>query len=60
MSTMAGDRPQTTNRFSEEDKDILANLQRVTGLDRASSVVRLAIRKALSAREPLFRERGKR
>jgi Arc/MetJ family transcription regulator len=57
---MPSDRPPTTIRFSEEDKEILAKLQKVTGLDSASSVVRLAIREALSARETNSKARGKR
>jgi hypothetical protein len=43
--------PPTTIRFTEEDKKILEKLQKLTGLDNAASVVRLAIREALASRD---------
>jgi hypothetical protein len=48
---MVSARPPTTVRFTEEDKEILEKLQRLTGLDSATAVLRLAIREALTARE---------
>jgi hypothetical protein len=44
-------RPPTTIRFSAEDREILEKLQNLTGLDSAASVIRLAIREALAARD---------
>lgn len=44
------ERSMTTVRFSEEDREIIAKLQDLTGLDTAVSVLRLAIREALAAR----------
>ena len=48
---MVSRRPATTVRFTEEDRTILAKLQKITGLDSATAVIRLAIREALAARE---------
>ena len=44
-------RPATTIRLSEEDREILESLQRLTGLDSASAVIRLALRESLQARQ---------
>jgi hypothetical protein len=48
---MASDRPTTTIRFTEEDRKILERLQKLTGLESAAAVIRLAIRDTLNARE---------
>ena len=48
---MVSRRPATTVRFTEEDREILAKLQEITGLDSATAVIRMAIREALAARE---------
>jgi len=50
----------TTIRLGDEDREILARLCSVTGLDSGAAAIRLAIREALSAREPAARARGKR
>jgi predicted DNA-binding protein len=42
--------PATSIRFTDEDREILAKLQKLTGLDSASAVIRLAIREALASR----------
>jgi Arc/MetJ-type ribon-helix-helix transcriptional regulator len=47
---MPSKKPATTIRFSDQDREILQLLQDVTGLDSASSVIRLAIREALASR----------
>jgi predicted DNA-binding protein len=47
--------PPTTIRFTEEDREILEKLSKLTGLT-TSGVIRLAIREALDARS----KRGKR
>jgi hypothetical protein len=44
-------RPTTTIRFTAEDREILEKLGKLTGLESAASVVRLAIREALAARQ---------
>lgn len=44
-------RPTTTIRLTDEDREILAKLQGLTGLDSAAAVIRLAIREALASRE---------
>jgi hypothetical protein len=44
-------RPTTTIRYTEEDREILAKLQALTGLDSAAAVIRLSIREALAARD---------
>ena len=48
---MPSDRPATTIRFTEEDLAIMGKLQKLTGLDSNSSVIRLSIREALTKRE---------
>jgi hypothetical protein len=48
---MPSERPPTTIRFTDEDRTILEQLQKLTGLDSASAVIRLAIREALAARQ---------
>ena len=47
---MPSSRFATTLRLTEEDRDVLAKLQDLTGLDSATAVIRLAIREALAAR----------
>ena len=42
--------PPTTIRFTDEDREILEKLSKLTGLT-TSAVIRLAIREALTARE---------
>jgi Arc/MetJ-type ribon-helix-helix transcriptional regulator len=54
---MPSDRPTTTIRYTDEDRDILEKLQKLTGLESASAVVRLAIREALASRQT---KRGRR
>lgn len=48
---MKRERLPTTIRFTEEDREVLEKLQKVTGLEGATAVIRLAIREALAARE---------
>jgi hypothetical protein len=48
---MPSQRPPTTVRFTDEDRQILEKLQDLTGLDSATAVLRLAIREALVTRE---------
>lgn len=48
---MPSDRPATTIRFTEEDREILEELQKITGLDSATAVIRMAIREALGTRK---------
>jgi hypothetical protein len=47
---MPSDRPATTIRFTDEDREILESLQRLTGADSAAAVIRMAIRESLAAR----------
>jgi hypothetical protein len=47
---MPSTRPTTTVRFSDEDRGILEELQKLTGLESAMAVLRLAIRESLDAR----------
>jgi hypothetical protein len=47
---MPSDRPATTIRFTDEDRAILEKLQKLTGLDSASAVIRMALRESLAAR----------
>jgi hypothetical protein len=54
---MPSERPPTTIRFTEEDREILEKLQKLTGLVGASQVIRLAIREALASRETKRRKR---
>ena len=49
--------PPTTVRFTDEDRQVLEKLQRLTGQNSATAVIRLAIRESLAAREV---KRGKR
>ena len=44
-------RVATTVRFTEEDRDILETLQKITGLEGPTAVIRLSIREALAARQ---------
>jgi hypothetical protein len=46
----------TTIRFSEEDREILEKLQKFTGLESHTAVIRLAIREALASRVGHTRE----
>ncbi len=46
-----GTHAATTIRFTEEDREILAKLCALTGLDSSASAIRLAIREALTTRE---------
>ena len=48
---MPSDRPATTIRFTDEDRQILDKLQALTGRDSAAAIVRLALREALTSRE---------
>lgn len=48
---MPSDRPATTIRFTEEDREILEKLQKLTGQESAAAVIRLAIRESLVARD---------
>ena len=41
----------TTLRLTAEDRRVLERLRKITGLSSGASVIRLAIREALSARE---------
>ena len=41
----------TSLRLNDEDREILAKLSKATGLESFTSIVRLAIREALAARE---------
>lgn len=59
-STAVSDKKLTTIRLDEEDREILARLCSVTGLDSGAAAIRLAIRESLAAREPVSRARGKR
>ncbi|MGH7437398.1 MAG: hypothetical protein ACRENE_17100 [Polyangiaceae bacterium] len=49
---MPSERPATTIRFTDEDREILDKLQKLTGLESAAAVIRLAIREALGSRKP--------
>jgi hypothetical protein len=51
------DKRLTAFRLDDEDRAILAKLRKLTGLDSAAAIVRLAIREALASREA---KRGKR
>jgi hypothetical protein len=42
--------PTTTIRLTDKDREILEELQELTGLDSYAAVIRLAIREALAAR----------
>lgn len=44
-------RTPTTIRFTEEDRKILEKLQKITGLEGPTAVIRLAIREALASRQ---------
>lgn len=56
-SDMPSLRPTTTVRFTDEDREILDKLQRLTGLDSATAVLRMAIREALASREKHARKK---
>jgi hypothetical protein len=45
------ERVPTTIRFTEEDRVILEKLQKLTGLEGPTAVIRLAIRESLQSRE---------
>jgi hypothetical protein len=45
-------RPTTTIRLTDEDREVLEKLQKLTGLESAAAVIRLSIREALAARQP--------
>jgi hypothetical protein len=47
---MPSKKPTTTMRFSEDDREVLEKLQKLTGLESAAAVIRLAIRESLDAR----------
>jgi len=44
-------RTPTTIRFTDEDRAILERLQKLTGLEGPTAVVRLSIREALASRD---------
>ena len=44
-------RPTTTIRLTDEDREVLEKLQKLTGLESAAAVIRLSIREALAARD---------
>jgi hypothetical protein len=43
-------RPTTTIRLTDEDREILTDLQAMTGLDSFAAVIRFCIREELSRR----------
>ena len=43
-------RVATTIRFTEEDRQIIEELQRLTGLEGPTAVIRLTLRESLAAR----------
>jgi predicted DNA-binding protein len=47
---MPSDRAATTIRFTEEDREVLAKLQKLTGLESSAAIIRMAIREALASR----------
>jgi hypothetical protein len=42
------ERAPTAIRFTEEDRDIIAKLERLTGLEGMTAVVRLSLRETLA------------
>lgn len=48
---MPSDRPATTIRFTDEDREILEKLRKITGLDSSAAIIRMALREALAARK---------
>jgi hypothetical protein len=48
---MTTDKKMTAVRLGDEDRTILAKLRKLTGLDSAAAIIRLAIREALASRE---------
>jgi hypothetical protein len=44
------DKKLTTIRLGDEDRETIEALQRLTGLDSAAAVIRLALREALGTR----------
>jgi hypothetical protein len=48
---MLGKRFVTTLRLTDEDREVLAKLKRMTGLESATGIIRMAIREALVSRE---------
>ena len=55
---MTSDKKMTTIRLSDEDREVLERLSRLTGLDSSAAIIRLAIREALASRVAL-RGKGK-
>jgi|HubBroStandDraft_1064217.scaffolds.fasta_scaffold75065_7 hypothetical protein len=45
------ERHPTTIRFTDDDHEFLAKLQKLTGLEGHTAVIRLAIRESVQARE---------
>jgi len=43
----------STIRFTDDDRELLAKLQRLTGLSDNASVIRFALRETLNVREAL-------
>jgi predicted DNA-binding protein len=48
---VATDKRLTAIRLGDEDREILEKLQKLTGLESAAAVFRLAIRESLAARQ---------
>jgi predicted DNA-binding protein len=48
---MVTDKRLTAIRLGDEDRKILEKLQKLTGLDSAAAIIRLAIREALATRQ---------
>ena len=57
---MASDKRLTAFRLGDEDRDLIARLQEMTGVSNAASVVRLAIREDVAARETTTAKKGAR
>ena len=47
---MPSERPATTIRFTDEDREVLTRLQKLTGLDSSAAIIRMALREALASR----------
>lgn len=47
---MSSTRTATTIRLTDEDRGILEKLEKLTGLDSAAAIIRLALREALAFR----------
>jgi Arc/MetJ family transcription regulator len=50
---MATDKRMTTIRLTDQDREVLARLCEMTGLETHSSAIRLAIREAVAIREQM-------